>query len=62
MGRHTELVEHTICGTASVPLDGQVRRTVEDVLEKYPELMELHIVQGQDITVKCWEDVWTSGM
>ena len=62
MGRHTELIEHKIPETSSIILDNKVKEVVNGILLQNLRLMEIHIVQGQDVIIRYWDDVWTSGL
>lgn len=68
MGRRTELVTHTIPDTSSVALKeehGNLNEMIEDIkraCDGLRSIFSIHIERGKDVEIKCWEDVWTSGM
>lgn len=68
MGRSTELVTHIIKNTSDLCMmeeHGEFDLMMEELtkmLKPYRRIKEVHIERGHDVVVKCWEDVWTSGM
>jgi len=63
MGRRTELREHTLQDTCNVILDERVISAVKRIIEEHTgQLMEIHIVQGEDVKYKQCEDIWSSGL